>query len=210
MDQPRTRTPNPSGTSGAPRSATADARPRLPRPTAPRSDRTRRSPRADAPHAGRARRAPAARGAVGLGERLGRLARPDAKLTGFGAGVVIGVLTLLGGGLNVLFADQPGAFFGVVFVLASVAGALWVRRADLAAAPVSAPIAFAVALVITGDDGGGGLLAHAAATVAGLAERTGWLYTGTLLSAAVAAARHFGERPTEGAAARRARRRERP
>ncbi len=63
------------------------------------------------------------------------------------------------------------------------------RYADLAAAPVSAPIAFALAMALTGDDGGGGLLGHLAATVTGLATHTGWLYAGTLLAAAVAAAR---------------------
>ncbi len=128
---------------------------------------------------------------------------PPAKLTGFGTGVVVTATSLLGAVVNRLFSEDLGIFFGVVFVGASLAGALWVRRVDLAAAPVCAPIAFAVAVAVAGDDGGGGLLGHVTATVTGLATLTGWLYAGTLLAAAVAAARRIGgRRPERGRPAR--------
>lgn len=121
-----------------------------------------------------------------------RVLRPSARLTGLGTGLVVVTLTVLGGALDNVFTDGPGTFFGAVFVTASVLGALWVRRADLAAAPVSAPIAFALALGVTGESGDGSFLGHVAGTVTGLATRTGWLYGGTALAAAIAAARKIG------------------
>jgi hypothetical protein len=172
VEQPRTRIPRPSatdaggGTGRPPRSATG--RP----PGRPGTARPAGRPGAGRPLPG----------------------RPAAKLTGFGTGVVVCATTLLGGVVERMFSDDLGVFFGVVFVGASLAGALWVRQADLAAAPVCAPIAFALGVAVTGDDGGGGLLAHITATVTGLATLTGWLYTGTLLAAAVAAVRRFGRR----------------
>ena len=172
MEQPRTRIPRPSPTDAAGRGS-----PRLPRPAPGR-------PAADRP--------------VPRGAAAGR---PAAKLTGFGTGVVVSVAALLGGAVNRLFSDDLGTFFGVVFVAASLAGALWVRPADLAAAPVCAPIAFALAIAVTGNGGGGGVLGQVAAVVSGLATLTGWLYTGTLLAAAVAAARRFAGRRGGGSGA---------
>ncbi len=124
--------------------------------------------------------------------------RPATKLTGLGTGVVVSAITLAGGLVNRLFSDELGIFFGVLFVGASVLGALWVRHADLAAAPVSAPIAFALTIVVAGNDGGGGVLGRLAATVTGLATLTGWLYAGTLVAAGVAAVRRFGRRRAGG------------
>ena len=125
---------------------------------------------------------------------LNRLAHPPARLTGLGTGVVITALTLAGGAIDSWLFNSPGVLFGLVFVAAGIAGALWVRPYDLAAAPVSAPIAFAIALVFTGDSGNGGIVGHLMGTVTGLATHTGWLYTGTILSAAVAAVRKFTDR----------------
>ncbi len=118
-----------------------------------------------------------------------RVLRPSARLTGLGTGLLVVTLTVIGGSLDNVFTGGPGTLFGVVFVIASVLGALWVRNADLAAAPVSAPIAFALALGVTGESGDGSFLGHVAGTVTGLATRTGWLYGGTALAAAIAAAR---------------------
>ncbi|MDI5964027.1 hypothetical protein POF50_011780 [Streptomyces sp. SL13] len=177
MEQPRTRIPRPSpeeAGGGGPRlSRSASDRPAAGRPP------------------GRPARPPSRPGGVRPP------GRPAARLTGFGTGVVLCVLTLLGGAANRVFSDDLGAFYGVVFVLASVAAACWVRRADLAAAPVGAPIAFALGVAVTGADGGGGFLGFVAATVTGLATQTGWLYTGTVLSAAIATARWFGARRAE-------------
>ncbi|MEU1628720.1 DUF6542 domain-containing protein [Streptomyces sp. NPDC020096] len=124
---------------------------------------------------------------------LRRIVRPSSRLTGLGTGLVVVTITVIGGALDNLFTDEPGTFFGVVFVVASVLGALWVRGADLAAAPVSAPIAFALALGVTGESGDGSFLGHLAGTVTGLATRTGWLYGGTLLAAVIVAARKISD-----------------
>lgn len=126
---------------------------------------------------------------------LSRLAHPSARLTGFGTGVVITAITLAGGAVDSWLFNGPGIFFGIVFVAASIGGALWVRPYDLAAAPVSAPIAFAIALVVTGDTGSGGIVGHLMGTVTGLATHTAWLYAGTILAAVVAVVRKFTARP---------------
>lgn len=66
--------------------------------------------------------------------------------------------------------------YGVVFVVAAVTAALWVRPADLVCAPVAAPLAFAAGLVsATG-------LAQA---VTELALRAPWLFGGTAAGALV-------------------------
>ena len=80
-------------------------------------------------------------------------------------------------------------FFGVVFVAVSVAGALYVRPYDLVAAPVAAPIAFAVGITLTADSGAGGLVGHVIGVFTALALMTGWLYTGTVLAALIVAVR---------------------
>lgn len=203
VEQPRTRTPNTSRAPGG--------RPRLPRPAGRavargdrrgdrRDDRDRKPPRG-APAADP--RAAAVTGAAGAGYRerrpgplpgavrgaLGGARGPGARLTGFGTGVLITLLTLLGGYLDTALFGADGDCLGLVFVAASVAGAFWVRQADLAAAPVSAPIAFALALALTGPGIGGGFLGNVMGTVTALATHTGWLYSGTLLAAVVAIAR---------------------
>ncbi len=168
MEQPRTRIPRPSPNeagSGGPRpSRFAAGRGPAGRPGRPERPRPR-------PGTGRPP------------------VRP--RLTGFGTGVVLCALTLLGGATERTFSDDLGWFFGITFVLAAGAAACWVRPADLAAAPVGAPIAFAIGVAVTGAGGGGGFLGFVAATVTGLATRTGWLYTGTVLAAAITATRWF-------------------
>lgn len=111
------------------------------------------------------------------------------RLTGLGTWVVITLLSVLGGALDSWVSGGPGVLFGLVFLAACVGGGLWVRRQDLSAAPVSAPIAFTLALALTGDSGGGGLSGHAMGVLTGLATETGWLYAGTLCAALIAAVR---------------------
>jgi hypothetical protein len=131
------------------------------------------------------------------GALLNRLAHPPARLTGFGTGVVITAITLAGGVIDSWLFHGPGVVFGLVFVVASIAGALWVRPYDLAAAPVSAPIAFTLALAVVGGSGSGsgGIIGRLMGTVTGLATHTVWLYAGTILAAAVVVVRKFAERP---------------
>jgi len=132
------------------------------------------------------RRAGAVTAAV---RRLRTAPRPRPRLTGLGTGALVMVVTVLGGAADSLLFDGPGVFFGLVFVAVSVAGAVYVRPYDLVAAPVAAPIAFAVGIVATADSGGGGLVGHLLGVFTGLALMTGWLYTGTVLAALIVAVR---------------------
>jgi hypothetical protein len=111
------------------------------------------------------------------------------RLTWFGTWVVITLLSVLAGTVESLVGGEPGVLFGMVFLAACVACGLWVRLTDLSAPPVSAPIAFTVALLITGDSGGGGLSGHAMGLLTGLATLTGWLYAGAVSAAAIVAVR---------------------
>jgi hypothetical protein len=111
------------------------------------------------------------------------------RLTGLGTWVMIMVLSVLAGGVDSLLFGRPGTLFGLLFLAACVAGGLLVRPADLTAAPVSGPIAFTVALLLTGDSGGDGLSGQVMGLLTGLATLTGWLYAGTLSAAAIVAVR---------------------
>ncbi|WP_069467609.1 DUF6542 domain-containing protein [Actinacidiphila rubida] len=106
-----------------------------------------------------------------------------------GAGLLTTLVTVLGGAVDSFLFDGPGVLFGLVFLAASVAGALCVRPYDLVAGPVAAPIAFAVGITLTGDSGGGGLAGHLIGVFTGLATMTGWLYAGTALAALIAGVR---------------------
>lgn len=127
-----------------------------------------------------------ARGSTAL-RRLRKAPRP--RLTGLGTGALITAVTLLAGAADSLLFDGPGVFFGLVFVAVSVAGAVYVRPYDLVAAPVAAPIAFALGITLTADGGGGGLAGHVIGVFTSLALMTGWLYTGTVLAALIVAVR---------------------
>jgi hypothetical protein len=127
--------------------------------------------------------------AVAAVRRLRAAPRPRPRLTGLGTGALTTVVTVLGGAVDSLLFNGPGVFFGLVFVAVSVAGALYVRPYDLVAAPVAAPIAFALGIILTADSGGGGLVGHVVGTFTGLALMTGWLYTGTVLAAAIVSVR---------------------
>ncbi|MDF9815373.1 DUF6542 domain-containing protein [Streptomyces sp. SPB162] len=121
--------------------------------------------------------------------RVVRLPQVQPKLTGLGTGVLTVVVTLAGGGLDALLFDGPGVLFGLLFVAVCVTSALYVRPYDLVAAPIAAPIAFATAIALTGDDNGGGFVGHLLGIFTGLALLTGWLYTGTLLAATIVGVR---------------------
>lgn len=107
------------------------------------------------------------------------------RLTGLGTGLLTSVGALLGGIVDATLFDGPGVFFGLVFVAVSAAAALYVRPQDLVAAPVSAPIAFALAVALIGDGPGSGLTGHLIGLFTGLALMTAWLYTGTVVAAGI-------------------------
>ncbi len=102
---------------------------------------------------------------------------------------------LLAGGLDALLLDGRPAVYGISFVLVSAVCALWVRPADLATAPIAAPIAFTAGLLFV-SGGSGGPVERLVELVTALAVHAGWLYGGTLTAVAVAVARgRAGRRP---------------
>ncbi|MFG1810579.1 DUF6542 domain-containing protein [Streptomyces sp. NPDC049040] len=118
-----------------------------------------------------------------------RAAQPRPRLTGLGTGLLVTVVTVLAGTVDAMLFDGPGVFFGVAFVAVSATAAFYVRPYDLVAAPVAAPIAFAVGIGLTGDSGDGSLAGHLLGLFTGLALMTGWLYTGTVLAALIVGVR---------------------
>ncbi|MBZ4318505.1 hypothetical protein JNW98_03810 [Streptomyces sp. SCA2-4] len=109
------------------------------------------------------------------------------RLTGLGSGLLAVLGMLVAGVLVARLAAGSPAAYGVLFVLCCVVCALAVRPAELVAAPVSAPIAFAAgALPATAATAGsGGLAGRAMALVGFLSLQAGWLYGGTLLAALI-------------------------
>ncbi|WP_431033830.1 DUF6542 domain-containing protein [Streptomyces sp. P6-2-1] len=108
---------------------------------------------------------------------------PGPRLTGLGTGLFAAAAMLLASGLA-LAAGSSVLLYGLLFLPVSVLAALWVRPADLLAAPVAAPIAFAVGLAPLAESEGG-LAGHAVGVVTALALHAGWLYGGTAAAVAL-------------------------
>ncbi|MFI6641535.1 DUF6542 domain-containing protein [Streptomyces sp. NPDC050504] len=115
-------------------------------------------------------------------------ALPNPRLTGLGAGLFASALMLLFGCLDWLLFDGSPAVYGVLFLPVCALTALWVRPADLVAAPVGVPIAFAVGIVPVAA-GGEGFGAQAMGVVTALALHAGWLYGGTLVAGLISTVR---------------------
>ncbi|WP_318036799.1 DUF6542 domain-containing protein [Streptomyces caniscabiei] len=113
---------------------------------------------------------------------------PNPRLTGLGCGLFCGVSMFVLAGLDRLLLGASAAVYGVLFLLVSALGAVWVRRGDLASAPVVVPIAFAVGLPLLAE-GEGGLGGHLMALVTALAMQAGWLYGGTLVAGVIVTVR---------------------
>ncbi|WSQ11585.1 hypothetical protein OG604_29715 [Streptomyces sp. NBC_01231] len=113
---------------------------------------------------------------------------PNPRLTGLGGGLFCGTLMFLLGCVDELLFGSSLTVYGVLFVLASVLTALWIRRGDLLTAPVIVPIAFTVGLLpVTDSDGGlGGRLMG---LFTALATQAGWLYAGALVAGLIATVR---------------------
>ncbi|MEW2221392.1 DUF6542 domain-containing protein [Streptomyces sp. NPDC006990] len=173
--------------------------PRLPHPAAPApapaspGRRKRAQARPSAPPKGTSRR--------GAGKQAGgrqraarsgaarRGAAPSApRLTGLGVGVFATLLMVLIGGLVALLPGGAPAFYGIGFVLVSMAAAVWVRPTELFTAPVAVPLAYTAGLFFAGGAGDGvtGVLQN---VFTGLAVHAGWLYAGTLAAALIALVR---------------------
>ncbi|MFJ2864772.1 DUF6542 domain-containing protein [Kitasatospora sp. NPDC087314] len=122
-----------------------------------------------------------------------RTGRPT-RLTAVGTGVVAVLATLAVAGLDRLLFDGLGWLFGLGYVVVCFQLAVRVRYADLLAAPISGPIAFALALLVLGPATSSGVTAHVVALATGLALRAGWLFSGTGLAALIVLARFVAQR----------------
>ncbi|WP_158702335.1 DUF6542 domain-containing protein [Kitasatospora sp. MMS16-BH015] len=126
-------------------------------------------------------------------QRRGGSGRP-ARLTAVGTGVLAVGGTLAVAAVDRLLFDGLGVLFGLGYVVVCFQVAVRVRPADLPAAPISGPIAFALALLLLGPVSASGITAQVVALASGLALRAGWLFTGTALAAAIVAARFVAQR----------------
>ncbi|MFM9628043.1 DUF6542 domain-containing protein [Streptomyces galilaeus] len=139
-------------------------------------------PRRPAPRLPKPARSPVSAPPPAVGRRM-----PNPRLTGLGTGLfAVLVMVTLGWLERLLLGASPTAqtAYGVLFLPVCVLCGLWVRRADLVAAPVVVPIAFAVGVLPLAKDGEGpGARLMALATA--LATQVGWLYGGTLLAALI-------------------------
>ncbi|MFJ2187670.1 DUF6542 domain-containing protein [Kitasatospora sp. NPDC087861] len=122
-----------------------------------------------------------------------RTGRPT-RLTAVGTGVVAVLATLAVAGLDRLLFDGLGWLFGLGYVVVCFQLAVRVRYADLLAAPISGPIAFALALLVLAPATSSGVTAHVVALATGLALRAGWLFSGTGLAALIVLARFVAQR----------------
>lgn len=119
---------------------------------------------------------------------------PPARLTAIGTGVLALVATLAAAAVDRLLFDDLGVLFGLGFLVVCFQLAVRVRLADLPAAPISGPIAFALALVCFAPGSASGVTGQVVALASGLALRAGWLFTGTGLAVVIVAARFLAQR----------------
>ncbi|WP_097236416.1 MULTISPECIES: DUF6542 domain-containing protein [unclassified Streptomyces] len=122
-----------------------------------------------------------------------RTGRPT-RLTAVGTGVVAVLATLAVAGVDRLLFDGLGWLFGLGYLVVCFQLAVRVRYVDLLAAPISGPIAFALALVLLAPVGSSGVTAQVVSLATGLALRAGWLFTGTGLAALIVLARFIAQR----------------
>jgi len=116
--------------------------------------------------------------------------RTPQRLTAVGGGVVTLGVTFAGGALDSWLFGGSGVLLGLVYVAVSFQVAVRVRPADLAAAPISGPISFAVTLGVFGSTPSPGLAGEAIGLASSLATQAGWLFTGTAVSVVITFARH--------------------
>ncbi|MFH9352995.1 DUF6542 domain-containing protein [Kitasatospora sp. NPDC017646] len=122
-----------------------------------------------------------------------RTGRPT-RLTAIGTGVAAVLATLAVAGLDRLLSDDLGWLFGLGYLAVCFQLAVRVRYADLLAAPISGPIAFALALLLLAPVSSSGITAQVVALATGLALRAGWLFSGTGLAALIVLARFVAQR----------------
>ncbi|MEY9878345.1 hypothetical protein ABH931_007872 [Streptacidiphilus sp. MAP12-33] len=118
-------------------------------------------------------------------------ARAPQRLTAVGCGVLMLAACLAAGALDQMLFDASGVLLGLAYVAVSFQASVKVRSSDLAAAPISGPICFALALLFFGPAAGPGWGGHVIGLAEALALDAGWLFAGTGLSVTIAVARHF-------------------
>ncbi|MER5863915.1 DUF6542 domain-containing protein [Kitasatospora sp. NPDC002040] len=119
---------------------------------------------------------------------------PPARLTAVGTGVLALVGALAVAAVDRLLFGGLGWLFGLGYLVLCFQLAVRVRLADLPAAPISGPIAFALALLCFGPASVPGVTGQVVALASGLALRAGWLFTGTGLAVLIVAARFLAQR----------------
>lgn len=87
-----------------------------------------------------------------------------------------------------------GLLFEIGFVLVCFQTAVRVRLADLPAAPVSGPLAFALTVALLDPVTVPGVVGQVLSLCAGLAMRAAWLFGGTGLAVLIVAARFVAQR----------------
>lgn len=122
-----------------------------------------------------------------------RTGRPT-RLTAVGTGVAAVLATLAVAGLDRLLFDGLGWVFGLGYLVVCFQLAVRVRYVDLLAAPISGPIAFALAMLLLEPVNSPGVTAQVVSLATGLALRAGWLFTGTGLAALIVLARFVAQR----------------
>lgn len=127
------------------------------------------------------------------GRERPRGGRP-ARLTAVGTGLLAVVGTLAVAAVDRVLFDGLGTLFGLGYLVICFQLAVRVRLADLPAAPISGPIAFAAALLLLGPVSSPGVTGQVLALATGLALRAGWLFSGTGLAVVIVAARFLAQR----------------
>ncbi|MBD0670672.1 hypothetical protein BU198_08070 [Streptomyces sp. CBMA156] len=102
--------------------------------------------------------------------------------------------TLAVAGLDLLLFDGLGWLFGLGYLVVCFQLAVRVRYADLLAAPISGPIAFALALLLLEPVNSPGVTAQVVSLATGLALRADWLFSGTGLATLIVLARFVAQR----------------
>ncbi|MCM3806233.1 DUF6542 domain-containing protein [Streptomyces malaysiensis] len=116
--------------------------------------------------------------------RVRGLSVPGPRLTGLGAGLLTTLMMLAIGCLDALLFSGSPTVYSVLFLPACAACGLWVRPADLLAAPVTAPLAYTVGLLPI-NEGSAGFSGQAVGVFTALSLQAGWLYAGTLLAVVI-------------------------